>query len=87
MVKTNSVIFKANDIRGKYPSEINKEIVFNIVSSIKNIFKKTVVVGYDARLSSPELYESVLAALKLKEGIKNYSGWYDYNSGKLFFGK
>ncbi len=57
-------IFKANDIRGIYPLEINKQVVFKIVSGISAIFKKNIVVGHDARLSSPELYKSVLAALK-----------------------
>ncbi|MCL5017213.1 MAG: hypothetical protein M1155_00905 [Patescibacteria group bacterium] len=63
-------IFKANDIRGLYPSEINEKVVFDIVSSISAIFKNSVVVGYDARLSSLKLYRSVLAALKQKNGLR-----------------
>jgi|GEM_PF-329028 len=66
----NKNIFKANDIRGIYPSEINKDIVYKIVFGIKDIFKKTVVVGRDARLSSPELYKSVLGALSQKNNLK-----------------
>ena len=66
----NRNIFKANDIRGIFPSEINEEVVFKIVLGVKNILKKTVVVGCDARLSSPRLYGAVLAALKQDKKIK-----------------
>lgn len=66
----NKNIFRANDIRGKYPSEINEEAVFNIVSAIQKLFKKSVVVGHDARLSSPSLYRAVLTALKKDKKIK-----------------
>jgi len=63
---SSSKIFRANDVRGIYPSEINEQIVYEIAGSIKKLFK-TVVVGHDARLSSPSLYEAVIEALKGKE--------------------
>src|SRR5260221_382231 len=57
-------IFKAYDIRGIYPDEINEQ---NIVSIIKAIYKFfldsiqkeqiTVALGYDMRMSSPQLVE------------------------------
>lgn len=70
----DSKIFRANDIRGIYPSEINEAVVFEIVCVIKKLFKNCVVVGHDARLSSPELYKSVLKALKQNRRRQGYSG-------------
>jgi len=63
MAKIDSKIFRANDVRGIYPSEINESVVFEIAANIKHLFKKSIVVGHDARLSSPALYKSVLKAL------------------------
>ncbi len=59
-------IFKAYDIRGVYPEDINEEAVFEVVRiSAKKLFKKGgVVVGHDARLSSPKLYRAVLKGLR-----------------------
>ncbi len=67
----DSKIFRAYDIRGIYPSEINEKIVKNIISAfftnqLKTINLKTVVIGRDARLSSPNLYRATISALKIK---------------------
>lgn len=63
-------IFKAYDIRGKYPKEINEAVVEKITIALARHFKKgEIVVGHDARLSSPKLYKAVLVALK-KENPK-----------------
>lgn len=63
----NPSIFKAYDIRGKYPLEINEGAVSYIVNGLAGHFKKGVfVVGHDARLSSPALYKTVLQSLKIK---------------------
>jgi len=57
-------IFRAYDIRGKYPSEINEEIAFKIGSAFGKFIKgKKVVVGRDARESSPELRNAVMSGL------------------------
>ncbi len=64
MAKIDLKIFKANDIRGKYPKEINERVVFEIASKLKRFFEKTIVVGHDARLSSVSLYNSVLKAFR-----------------------
>ena len=62
----NKKIFKAYDIRGFYPKEINEEIVRDIACVIvrrfipKNKKPHSVVVGHDVRLSSKSLYESVI---------------------------
>jgi phosphomannomutase len=65
----NQNIFKAYDIRGKYPVEINEEIAGEIISSfiskIKNqISKIKIIVGRDARLSSPMLYRAAIKSIK-----------------------
>lgn len=59
----NPSIFKEYDIRGKYPDEIDEDSVYKIGSAFceylsrKQIFGQ-IVVGYDARLSSPQLFEA-----------------------------
>lgn len=52
--------FKAYDIRGRVPGELNEEVAYRIGRAYVSIFKaKTVVVGRDVRLSS----EALAAAL------------------------
>ena len=59
--------FKAYDIRGEINVEINEQIAFLIGYATAEKFKaKKVVVGYDARESSPELSNSAT------EGIQAY---------------
>ena len=49
-------VFKAYDIRGVYPDQIDEEGYYRIAKAYVYLFKpKTVVVGMDARLSSPPL--------------------------------
>ncbi len=64
----NSKIFRAYDIRGKYPSEINEKAVEKIIEGLAKSFFKPgkVIVGHDARLSSPELYRAAIKQLKTK---------------------
>lgn len=58
-------IFKAYDIRGVYPTELNEETIIPIVKAIFSVLKKdtpaesslTVVLGRDMRISSPSLFE------------------------------
>ncbi|HEY4498222.1 MAG TPA: hypothetical protein VJA63_01125 [Candidatus Paceibacterota bacterium] len=58
-------IFGAYDIRGRYPGEIDEVITAEIVAGLaEKIFKKgKIVVGFDARKSSPALYEAALGVL------------------------
>ena len=70
MAKINSKIFKANDIRGKYPSEINEKIISEISRNLSFYFSQLagqrsakIVVAHDARLSSPGLYNSAITSL------------------------
>lgn len=66
----NSKIFKAYDVRGVYPSEINEEAVYWIAKAVVKFLKaKSLVLARDMRFSSQSLYRAVLKALK-EEGIK-----------------
>lgn len=63
-------IFKAYDVRGKYPAEINEDWAFRIGSAFgKFIEGKNIVIGMDARDSSPSIKDAVIKGL-CKEGIK-----------------
>lgn len=65
----NFDIFHAYDVRGIYPNEINEEVCYEITLGYVSLFKpKNVVVGMDARLSSPSLKECVCKSL-LDSGI------------------
>lgn len=65
----NFDIFHAYDVRGIFPTEINDEVVYEITLGYVSIFKpENVVVGMDARLSSPTLKKTVIKAL-LDSGI------------------
>lgn len=66
----NKSIFKAYDIRGIYPTDINEEKIITITKSIHSLFIKklkkkhfTIAVGYDMRLSSPSLQKKVVSTL------------------------
>lgn len=56
--------FKAYDIRGKYPDEVNEEMAYRIGRVYVDLFKsKKVVVGHDIRLSGPKLQDSLINGL------------------------
>lgn len=63
-------IFKAYDIRGIYPREINEESIVPITEAIYHFFEEqlnksslTIVVGRDMRLSSPSLFNVAKSTL------------------------
>lgn len=61
---THLEAFKAYDIRGKVPEQLNEEMAYNIgVAFVNELNAKTVVVGYDIRLESLGLADA------LKRGI------------------
>lgn len=68
----DSKIFRAYDIRGIYPSQLNEETAYIIGKSYgsyalnQNIYE--VIVGYDNRLSSPILEDSLVRGL-ISSGI------------------
>lgn len=58
--------FKAYDIRGRIPQEINGITAFRIGAAFAKVLKpRKVAVGYDIRLSSPELATQLFSALAL----------------------
>lgn len=61
----NDNIFKAYDIRGIYPSEINEDIVYKIAQAYAKFlnFPKKVALGKDVRLSSPSLWKAAASGL------------------------
>ena len=76
LMNLKTEIFRAYDIRGKYPSEVNSKTFFEIGVALGRFFNsqtrklvntKTVIVGCDVRLSSAELKKS------FKKGIKQGS--------------
>lgn len=65
----NPKIFKAYDIRGLYPQEIDEEAAKQITLGLVDFLKpRTVVVGCDARKSSPTLKEAVVESF-LRAGV------------------
>jgi len=67
MRQFNPNIFRAYDIRGKYPKEINGKTVAEIIPAMIRVLKpKTVIVGHDSRLSSPSLYRETIKQLKIQ---------------------
>ena len=56
--------FKAYDIRGKVPSELNAELAYKVGRTYANYLKaKKVVIGYDVRKSSVELANALADGL------------------------
>ena len=68
-MKINPSIFKAYDIRGIYPSELNEEVIYKIGRAYAVLIQKenegkiTIAVGKDMRLSSPKLKEALIKGL------------------------
>ena len=63
-----STIFGAYDIRGRYPKEINEQIILEALpATLKFLSRrgaiKKIVIGHDARLSSPKLYKTITRGL------------------------
>lgn len=56
--------FKAYDVRGIVPSEINPDIAYKVGRAYADEIKpKKVCIGYDIRLSGPELYDALARGL------------------------
>lgn len=63
-MKINSEIFKAYDIRGVYPGDLDEAAAHAIGLGVANVLRaKNAVVGRDMRLSSPALAKAVIAGL------------------------
>lgn len=66
----NPKIFKAYDIRGIYPEELNEKNIVQIIRAIYTFFQKkikkdqlTIALAYDMRLSGPQLYKAAKETL------------------------
>ncbi|MDD5342525.1 MAG: phosphomannomutase/phosphoglucomutase [Patescibacteria group bacterium] len=63
-------IFRSYDIRGIYPTDIKQEVAFVIGQAFAQLIQaKKVVVGRDARLSSPELHQALIEGL-INQGVE-----------------
>lgn len=57
-------IFKAYDIRGTYPDQLNDELAYKIgLAGVKVLGSKTVVIGRDMRQSGISISESLIRAI------------------------
>lgn len=63
-------IFKAYDIRGIYPGQLNEQNIVDIIRAIYKFFQTkinknnlTIVLAYDMRLSGPQLFEAAKKTL------------------------
>lgn len=61
----DDLIFKAYDIRGIYPSEINEDLVYKIGQAYVKVVKPEgkVAVGHDVRTHSPQLAQALIQGL------------------------
>jgi len=67
-MKVNPGIFKAYDIRGIYPDDLNEEVGYAIGRAFATFLKvDKVIVGRDMRLSSPAMFDAVTRGL-MKQG-------------------
>ena len=60
-MKTDITCFKAYDIRGKVPDQLNVDVAYRVGRAFTQFLSaKNVVVGHDIRLSSPELTDALV---------------------------
>ena len=65
--------FKAYDIRGRVPEDLDIESAYRIGRAYADVVKpEKIVTGYDIRLTSPELTDSLERGL-LDAGVDVYS--------------
>lgn len=66
----NPKVFKAYDVRGVYPSDINEEVASATAKALAfHLQSKEIAVGRDARASSPSLFSAITKAL-VEVGVK-----------------
>ncbi len=64
-MQVNPSIFKAYDIRGIYPTDLNEDIAYAIGRAFATFLQpETVVVGHDMRLSGPSIFQAVTDGLR-----------------------
>lgn len=63
-MKDSLACFKAYDIRGRVPDQLNSDIAYRIGRAFAEYLQaRRVVVGHDIRLSSPELTDAVIKGI------------------------
>jgi phosphomannomutase len=63
-MKIHSSIFKAYDIRGTYPDQLNEETAYAVGLGVANVLAaRKAVVGRDMRVSSPAIAKAVIRGL------------------------
>lgn len=63
-MEVNTGIFKAYDIRGIYPTELNEDVAYLIGRAFASFLHvDTVIVGRDMRVSGPAVFEAVTRGL------------------------
>lgn len=63
-MQVNPSIFKAYDIRGIYPTDLNEEVAYLIGRAFATFLNaEQVVVGHDMRLSGPAVFDAVTRGL------------------------
>ncbi|MCX6810749.1 MAG: phosphomannomutase/phosphoglucomutase [Candidatus Berkelbacteria bacterium] len=93
-MEIDQTIFKAYDVRGIYPEQINGEIAYKIAVAYANkIQPKTVIIGKDIRVASDDICEnivrglvdsgvSVKAAGRMTNPMIGFGTWfYDFDGG------
>ena len=92
----DSSIFKAYDIRGTYPEQIDAEIAYKIGYMIADFLKpKSIAVGRDMRVSSNDLFDSLAKGINDKgvdvidlglvstDGLYYAVGKFNYDGGVM----
>lgn len=64
----NTTIFRSYDIRGVYPEGVNEKTFFYFGQALSQMVKGLILVGHDARTSSPALYHAVIRGLAYSGG-------------------
>ncbi|NIM99334.1 MAG: phosphomannomutase/phosphoglucomutase [candidate division Zixibacteria bacterium] len=60
MIEIDQTVFKAYDIRGTYPDQLNEDLAYRVGRALVEYLKpQSVVVGRDMRLSSLKLWEGL----------------------------
>ena len=76
----NTKAFKAYDIRGIYPEEVNEELAYRVGKVFCALFgAESVVVGCDIRLTGPKLLQALCDGVRYGNDIFCYCvpecGW------------
>lgn len=62
--KIDESIFKAYDIRGVYPDQLNQQVAVGVAKGFVSVLKpKQIILGRDARVSGPSLHQAITDTL------------------------